>query len=55
MNKEEYKKLVKNLTPKEDKLKNVIVAFLIGGLVGFLAELLTEILINCYSFERDIA
>ena len=55
MNKEEYKKLVKKLTPKEDKLKNIIVAFLSGGLVGFLAELLTEILINCYSFERDIA
>ena len=41
MNKEEYKKLVKKLTPKEGKLKNIIVAFLIGGLVGFLAELLT--------------
>ncbi len=55
MNKEEYKKLVNRLTPKEDKLKNVLIAFLIGGLVGFFAELLTEILINCYSFEREMA
>lgn len=55
MNKEEYKKLVNLLTPKEDKLKNVLIAFLIGGLVGFFAELLTEILINCYSFEREMA
>lgn len=55
MNKDEYKKLVNRLTPKEDKLKNVLIAFLIGGLVGFFAELLTEILINCYSFEREMA
>lgn len=55
MNKEEYKKLVNRLTPKEDKLKNVLIAFLIGGLVGFFAELSTEILINCYSFEREMA
>lgn len=55
MNKEEYKKLVKRLTPKENKVQNMLIAFLIGGLVGFLGELFVEILINCYSFERDIA
>lgn len=55
MNKEEYKELVKRLTPKENKLKNMIVAFLVGGLIGFIGELFVEILINCYSFERDIA
>lgn len=38
MNKDEYKKLVDRLTPKENKSKNAIVAFLIGGLVGLLAE-----------------
>lgn len=55
MNKEEYASLVKRLTPKEDKIKNALVAFFIGGLVGFMGELFIEILIECYSFERDIA
>ena len=55
MNKEEYGKLVKRLTPKENKLKNMLIAFLVGGLVGFLGEFFVEILINSYSFERQIA
>lgn len=55
MNKEEYGKLVKRLTPKENKLKNMLIAFLVGGLVGFLGELIVEILIKSYSFERQTA
>lgn len=55
MNKDEYGKLVKRLTPKENKLKNMLVAFLIGGLVGFFGELFVEILINSYSFDRQTA
>lgn len=55
MNKDEYGKLVKKLTPKENKLKNMLMAFLIGGLVGFLGELFVEILINSYSFDRQTA
>jgi stage V sporulation protein AC len=55
MNKQEYKKLVKKLTPKENKLANMLIAFLAGGLVGFLGEIFVQILINCYSLERDIA
>lgn len=55
MNKEEYGKLVKRLTPKEDKLKNTVMAFLIGGSVGFMGELFVNLLINCYSFEREEA
>ena len=38
MNKEEYQKLVKKYEPKENKIENVVFAFLIGGLVGFIAE-----------------
>lgn len=55
MNKEEYGKLVKRLTPKENKIKNMLIAFFAGGLVGFLGELIVEILINSYSFERQTA
>lgn len=55
MNKEEYGKLVKKLTPKENKLKNMLIAFLVGGLVGLVGELIVEILINSYSFDRQNA
>lgn len=55
MNKEEYGKLVKRLTPKEDKLKNTVMAFLIGGSIGFMGELFVNLLMSCYSFEREEA
>ncbi len=51
MNKEEYKLLVKKHTPKEPKLKNMGVAFLVGGLIGFLAEVISTILRNCFAFS----
>jgi stage V sporulation protein AC len=52
MNKDEYKKIVKKLTPKENKSKNSIVAFFVGGLVGALAEGLTTILTHCFALSR---
>ena len=55
MDKSEYAKLVKKLTPKENKFKNIWVSFLAGGLIGLIGELFIEVLINCYSIERDIA
>ena len=51
MNKEEYKLLVKKHTPKEPKLKNMGVAFLVGGLIGSLAEVISTILRNCFAFS----
>lgn len=36
MNKEEYQRLVKKYTPSEDKLKNALIAFVVGGLIGVL-------------------
>lgn len=52
MNKDEYKKLVKRLTPKENKSKNAIVAFLVGGLVGLIAEGIIVILMECFAVSR---
>lgn len=51
MNKENYKLLVKKHTPKEPKLRNMGVAFLVGGLIGFLAEALSSVLQNCFAFS----
>lgn len=38
MNIEEYKKLVKDFSPQENRLKNIIVSFFVGGCIGFLGE-----------------
>ena len=42
MKNEEYKKLVKKYTPKEDRLKNGIISFIVGGLIGVIGEFLVE-------------
>lgn len=52
MNKDEYKKLVDRLTPKENKTKNAIVAFLVGGLVGVLAEVVAVVIMECFAVSR---
>lgn len=55
MDKEKYKKLISGIIPKEDRLKNGIIAFLIGGLVGFLSELMFYILVNNYNISENFA
>ena len=55
MNRKDYKKIVDKYTPKEDKLKNALTSFIVGGLIGLIGEFFIEILIKCYSFEREIA
>ena len=44
----EYKKIVNKNSRKEDISKNVIVAFISGGLVGVLGQLFVDFLENCY-------
>lgn len=55
MNKDEYKKLVKKHTPREDKLHNTIYAFLIGGFVGFVGEGIIQMLMNMFDLTRVVA
>lgn len=55
MNKDEYKKIVDRLTPKENKSKNAIVAFVVGGLIGVIAELCVNVLIECFAMARGDA
>ena len=52
MNKDEYQKLVKKLSPKEPKLRNACVAFLVGGFVGFLGEVIVNILMESFGLAR---
>lgn len=55
MNKEEYKKLVAKHTPKEPKLRNIGVAFFVGGTVGFIGEFLTFILRESFGMSQVVA
>lgn len=48
MNKKEYLNLVKKITPKEDKYNNYLLAFLMGGVVGAIGEILKIILVKSF-------
>lgn len=50
MDKNRYKEIVDKNSPKPDKFKNGIVAFLVGGTLGALAE----ILLRCYSLWFEL-
>lgn len=51
MNKDDYKKLVDEFTPKENKLKNAIIAFFVGGLIGVLGQITVEVLMGVFPLE----
>ncbi len=55
MNKDEYQKLVDQLTQKEKKGKHLFWAFLVGGLMGVLAEAIVVILMECFAVARTDA
>lgn len=46
----EYKEIVNKHKPKEKRLKNALIAFTVGGLIGTLGQYLTE----CYQIWFDI-
>ena len=47
MEKTKYKEIVNRHTPKEDKLKNLFIAFTVGGLVGVSGQLLIDFYSKC--------
>ena len=51
MEKKEYKKIVDRYTPKESRLKNAVIAFFIGGLMGVLGNFLVDI----YSYYFNLS
>ena len=55
MDKNSYLKLVKELTPKENKIKNGLYAFLAGGLVGVIGEVINIILKNAFNLTIEVA
>lgn len=51
MEKKEYKKIVDKYTPSEPRMRNAIVAFLIGGIMGVLGNFL----VNFYSYYFNLS
>lgn len=51
MEKQKYKEIVNKHTPKEDRLYNSLVAFMIGGLMGMIGQGLVDI----YSYLFNIS
>lgn len=49
MDKDEYKKLVDKLTPNENKFKNFIVAFIVGGFIGVIGEIIINLLVMSFA------
>ena len=50
MDNKKYKEIVDKNTPKENYIKNAIIAFVVGGLLGSLSELL----LRCYSMWLNL-
>ena len=44
MNKERYKEITSKIVPEEDKVKNGIIAFIVGGLIGLLGQIIVVVL-----------
>ena len=51
MEKLKYKKIVDKHTPNNNRLKNAIIAFIVGGLMGMLGNLL----VDAYSFYFNLS
>ena len=51
MEKLKYKKIVNKHTPNNNRLKNAIIAFIIGGLMGMLGNFL----VDAYSYYFDLS
>lgn len=46
MNKEKYKQIIQDVTPKNNKKRNLLLAFLMGGSISMLAEIINILLEN---------
>lgn len=52
MEKEEYKKLIQKKLPKENRISNVLVAFLVGGSIGAFSEFLSNYLVSMFEISK---
>lgn len=55
MNSTKYKKMVNEMTPKENRLTNMLISFLVGGIIGLIGMVLFVNLNKVYDEELSIA
>lgn len=55
MEKKEYQKLTEKYSPKENKMKNALIAFVIGGLVGVIGQALVNIYMSVGEISQSEA
>ena len=52
---DEYKKIVDSNKPKEPRLKNAIISFLVGGFIGFFSELISILLCMHFGISKIVS
>ena len=55
MTNKKYDALVKKYTPKENKFKYAVIAFLVGGFIGLFGEVLIRVYMMFFSISRSEA
>lgn len=54
MNKQEYEALASSVSPKPEKLKNGVLAFIVGGIIGAIGQFFLELYQNIFIIsEKD--
>ena len=52
---DKYKEIADLHKAKENKIYNSFISFIVGGLMGFFAELIIECLINWFKLSREVS
>ena len=55
MDKEEYKNLVKKKYPKQNKLKNMLIAFVVGGSLGLSGQIISRLLVILFGMSVKVS
>ena len=55
MDKEEYKNLVKKKYPKQNKLKNMLIAFVVGGSLGLIGQIISRLLVILFGMSVKVS
>lgn len=55
MDKEEYKNLVKKKYPKQNKLKNMLIAFVVGGSLGLIGQIFSGLLVILFGMSVKVS
>ncbi len=55
LNKAEYKELVNKYNPKEPRLKNFLISFIIGGFLGLFSEVFVDLLMKGFAISETMS